>query len=578
MINIGCEVMNKVDFISDYFAGTYAYYLYQMGTFENDSEKTQYILNKEYLNAAKIALISNIMLGIKEDMVENKGNLVYQSKLFINSLEHSVFHIATKVDSGYQIGSYIFPDASTLVAIIRNKLAHGMYTMDLKHNRVILHHKGSDIILNIDKLSLFIVDSFANTINQKMTNKYERNIVYYTKNNSKSENPITDISEVKKMVKNFNAVNFTIETQNLLPVPMNCILRFESFLKNSYINFYDALTGTDYKQMVKFLADNGCKISYSFDILTDQDKINNVLKYADSEIVGNKNLNYIEQIKLLGMEIQKRLNSKYNSFNALASNVSNLVVLSAITKTSSVKYDDISRYITPRYLNLIKIGYDEFGMALISMFNTLFMYPFDDVYSIKGEYTFDKSDGLDFSKLDLSMVNPTTINIDNYPLVNAKEKVNSILRKQSNLVNNILIQENNLNNVKGNEKVELKIKEKIESLRKELSKYVSDYVNAYTDLTSVVYDYSMNKDYFRNKAIIEGIRNSIAHGNYEFVSNGKFSDTIIVFNDIYEGQLTFQAKLTFCEFEQLIFNNKDFLLSFVDEKISLTDQNKSKKK
>ena len=57
-------------------------------------------------------------------------NKITKSKVFVKSLEDTVSYIATKVSNGYKIGNYIFPNAETLVAIVRNKLAHGNFKID----------------------------------------------------------------------------------------------------------------------------------------------------------------------------------------------------------------------------------------------------------------------------------------------------------------------------------------------------------------------------------------------------------------------------------------------------------------
>ena len=156
--------VDKINCIEDYFIGTRAYYLFKLGQFYNKTEYMDFILDKRNLNGAKVGCLSNIMLGMKEDLVDTLGAMNYKSKVFVNSLESSVNFVATKVENGYKIGNYVFQDAATLVAIVRNKLAHGKYKIDFDHNRVILEHKGVDIVINIEKLINFIVMGFRNTI------------------------------------------------------------------------------------------------------------------------------------------------------------------------------------------------------------------------------------------------------------------------------------------------------------------------------------------------------------------------------------------------------------------------------
>jgi hypothetical protein len=100
----------------------------------------------------------------------------------------------------------------------------------------------------------------------------------------------------------------------------------------------------------------------------------------------------------------------------------------------------------------------------------------------------------------------------------------------------------------------------------------TSYNVANGEYNAIKNDFTVNSIYFQNKAIIEGIRNSIAHGHYEFISKGNIWDTEVIFNDIYEGRVTFQVKMTFDELTKLIDNNYMNVLNYVKNK------NVSKKK
>ena len=560
--------MDKINCIEDYFSGIRAYYLFKLGQFYNNLEYMSFILDKRNINASKIIFLSNIMLAIKEDLVDTKGAMNYQSKVFINSLEESVSFVATKVENGYKIGNYVFPNASTLVAIVRNKLAHGKYKMDLDHNRVILEHKGVDIVINIDKLINFILMSFRNTMKDIRSKKYERNIVYIRKNNKSRSNNFKTLSEVRGIIKSYNYINFVIESLNDFPVPYDCILLFESFLKDFDINGYLSLKSDRYKDLVEYLNKRSRKINYEFKNLTDESDIGRILDFADKEIIGNENLNYDQQLKIIGFEVQKSINEKHNTFNAIAANVDNLIELSAISKINSVDKDDLSSYIANYYVDEIKSGYDEYGMILIGMFNSLFVYPYDDVFETSGEYRINRTSGFDFSKLDLSMINPIVMNVDDSPLKNIEDRYIALLKRQTDISQKLNIQQNNLLKVKGNMIAEANINKGINDLKTSLASIICEIVDVNNEYNMIKNDFIVNRLYFENRTIIESIRNSIAHGNYKFIVVGDFFDTKIIFNDIYEGKNTFQLEITFREFEKMINNNYDMVLDFVRNKIN----------
>lgn len=558
--------MNKIDCIIDYFSSTRAFYLFYKGNFLNDNFYKSFILDKKYLIGAKVACVSNIMLAIKEDVVFNSGNLVYKSKIFLSSLEKSASFIATKVDNGYKLGNYVFSDVSLMVAVIRNKFAHGDYIIDFEHNRVILNYKENEIIINVDKLINFILMAFNNTMKDMITDKYERNLVYYTRGNKNRVKKIRDLSEVKSIVRNINYVNFILESVNGMPINENCIKLFDAFLNFFNKDTYMALKSDKYKILVLQLFNMGCSIRYEYKNLRDNDEINRIVNFASNEIVGNENLDYDQQIEVLELEVLKSINKDILGFDVIAANVNNLFILNAISKTNSVDRDVLSNYIFSQYNTQIRSGYGEYGITLISMFNSLFMYPFDDVYDNVGGYTYNRKDSFDFSKLDLSMINPVVITIDKQPLIDAENKINKIVSNQVNVSKKILVQRENLKKVSRNVNAINAINNNILNMEQHIISLFNDYLVSYNEYNNIYNDFNDNLLYFRNKAIIEGIRNSIAHGSYEFLCVGNYNDTQIIFNDIYDGNLTFNLKISFSELEMILENNFPVVMDYLYNK------------
>ncbi len=554
--------MEKIDCIEEYFSATRAYYLYFIGRFLNDLELMNYILEKRYLVGAKVSMISNIMLGIKEDLVENLGYLDYRTKLFTNELEKAVDQIAYKVNEGYKVGNYIFPDAATLVALLRNKLAHGNYKIDFDHNRIIINHRGTDIVFNIDKIVNFIAVAFNKTIFFSKKGVYQRDVLI--KKNDQRTKRMENIQEVKNLIKEFEHVQFTLESLDDSVIGLDSIQMLENFILYFKDNYTTALRSEYYKKIKNYFNKRNCKFSYKIRSLNNAKDRDAILEFSSNEVLKNPNLDYSQQEMIIGREIHQKMNREYNNFNPLYANFNNLFLLDAIGKTNSVKSEDLSYYIDNAYGIDLMVGFDEFGMSLFSMFNSLFLYPFDDVYDVEGGYQQNRSDNLDFSLLDLSMLEPTVININEYPKENAKSVCDNLLNRRQELFNRITVQQINLTKVSGNIKAESNINANIKQLQSELSIIESRYLVALQDYQDICNDFDNNKMYFRNKAIIEGIRNAIAHGNYQFITQGHFSETMIVFNDIYEGELTFQLKVKFSEFSQFIEENYMNVLNYIN--------------
>jgi len=566
--------MDKLNCIEDYYLGTKAYYLFWRGKHCDNLEWSQIILDHEYLMAAQISCISNLMLGIKEDLVENVGGFDYESKLFLKSLENSVSFIAVKEENGYRLDNYLFPDAASVVAIVRNKLAHGKYKIDFKHGRIVLFHKGVEMRISIYKLKNFIMRAFINMISDVKCPRYERNVVY-SKNHYdlKRKKRITNLAELKGIIRSYRCTDFILEPIKGEYVSKECITLLENFLSYYKTSPDTALNSGLYVNLCNSLKLNDCKLYYNYKKLNNENYEKDIIDYFNKQLKSNEYLNYIQEVELLGYEFQRKIDQKYNSFNPLAANIKNLILIESIYKNGSIDDNVLSSYVGEVLGKDMVFSYDEFGMTLICMFNSLFLYPYDDVYDTTGGYSVNRTDNFDFSNLDLSMVNPIKVTINDTPLVDAKDKLDGLYKKQVDVINKINEQNNHLNNVVGRPNVENVIKNNINKLKQILVSFISDYNVYEKEYLDIKDDYDNNAMYFRNKAIVEGIRNSIAHGHYEFITNGYFDDTIIWFKDIYEGKITFELKISFADFERMINENSEVLINFVNKKINLLNGN-----
>ena len=188
-------------------------------------------MSKESINAAKMGAISNILLAIKEDIVEEEPNHEFKSKILISELEKVVDAIATKEDNGYKINGVLFKDAASLVAEIRNRIAHGNYTLDLGHNRVILKRDGEDIKININNLQLFIMIAVKNYNIKVSPEEYERYILIFRKLEKNRTNPITSDEELISVLKDFNKITFTLKPKKGNLINPYVIERMQSIIR-----------------------------------------------------------------------------------------------------------------------------------------------------------------------------------------------------------------------------------------------------------------------------------------------------------------------------------------------------------
>jgi len=175
-------MINKEEGAINYIEGVNSYLNFLINDYNNI---TQSIPSKETLTSAKLAIISNMFLSIKENLVENVGNLCFSSKLLNNYLEENVSMIAKKTNQGYLADKYLFPSAGNLVAIIRNKLAHGKYLINYEDNYIeIQYFDGETEKISIDTSEATVgghggSDYFMmNSLNQVLNGKIAEGITF----------------------------------------------------------------------------------------------------------------------------------------------------------------------------------------------------------------------------------------------------------------------------------------------------------------------------------------------------------------------------------------------------------------
>lgn len=552
--------MQKKDCIIEYYLGNKANLFFLMGLIYKNNEHSHYILEPHYMSAAKVGCISNILLAIKETIVENKGELVYESKLFINELEKTVTAIATKDGTGYKIDNHYFESASSLVATLRNKIAHGDYVIDFDKNKIILNINSNNVRIDINKLALFIIMALKTTFSSIKGNEYKRNILLFKVKEKDRKAPLKLKSEIKNIIRSFKCTNFSIKEKDNGIISQDIIAAFELFLKHYKVN----QDSESIKQIRTFLTRNNIELQISDSSIKSEKETSDLLELLMNSILQIPN--YEDQIKMIGLEVQRIINSTYETTNPLISNLYNLCLLDAVEESASI---DLNRF--KDYLNkgMFYINYDNLASIAIAMFNALFSYSFDDLFKSASEYTLLPLDGLDYATLDLSLINVEKLELDTNVLISITDKHNGLLKRISETTQKKEETTNNLKNVqaRNNQKAITVLQSLTNSLDSMLATLNVSLQTSTQELSDATIFFNSNQAYLRNKAIIEGIRNAIAHGNYMVKSGVSTEDTTLIFSDIYEGKLTFKCEIKLMDFIDLLDMNASVVNNFLENKI-----------
>ena len=529
--------MNKEETIIKYFSGNYAYDLFLMGMIFGNPIYSEYISNKEYLNGAIMGNVSSIFLAIKEKMVDKNNNILLPFSL----MEKNVNLIANKTIDGYEINGYTFKDSYTLVTTIRNKLGHGEYLIDFAHNRVILKVSGNDIVIPIPKLTNFVISSFSSTLQNYNTSSFTRCFVY-TKSRVGKDKERYSLNEYKNMISMYYKYNITIKRKDGSPI--------EGYI---FDKFNETVTSFSKSLNLNELMNFERKVKE--DYVVSWNKVST--KNEDTNVLANflynsttPNTPYERVIEIVGYEVDKLFNKdKFDNFSMIVSGVHNLLLLNSIKELGTSNYEKVHDDIIRKYGKLY-IATDDLAQSLISSFNALFAYGYDDVLHNKNEYQNLDLDGFDYSLIDTSSFNVEVEKTDDGYITDLGVKENAI-KNNINKLNNALVSCNNsLAKVTSLGKLDAinKITNQINIINVNLSGYNNDLINIQSTINNVNSYVNTYSKLIKNEKIINGIRNSIAHGNYKVIQKETLKDSLIEFTDFYEGEVTFKASISINDF------------------------------
>ena len=550
--------MNKIDSMLDYYSGAKAYSLFLLNQFAGDEYDGSYILDKKNYNAARVSLISNILLGIKEEIVTKAPELKFETQIFADELAKSVSMIATKADNGYVIDGYSFSDAATVVAMIRNKLAHGNFMFDLDHNRVILDFAGTSVKLNIDKLATFVIYSLKNYFRRVKMKVCEKSFVMNEKAEKNRTKPLKDSKEVKRVISNFKKVEVTLKSKDGVIISKDLADMLDEVI-DAYKNTTNLKVFTLFKNMVKD--------KYDFDWNVTRVKFGNLDEFSDSLFEVLKDQEYTEAVNAIGDKVLKRV-TEGKKFSEIGASFNDFILLEAAYDLQSTDKDKISNYIANKYGNFFVASNEELAAVAVSLFNSLFGYLHDDLLDNENAFTSGDNTGFDYSTLDFSAFNVSYLKPDNGPIDSHKETYMGASKRLAAIQSKIQKNTESLNAVtlSGNTKAQAVLSANLNHDKSLEASMINDEASAkatYDDAVDYVTDNSL---LVYNRGIINGIRNSIAHGKYTVIQSGSFDDVRILFEDIYEGETTFKADISIADFLNFIYSSEAKVVAFVKSK------------
>ena len=561
--------------IIDYHNGIASYYGYLATNLGDDAFDPELIKDEDNITHAKVALMALYFTTEKEKIVKKKEIVggpanEFDPKIIDEKLAKSIEIIAKKDVDGYTIGDYTDENPSNIIALIRNKFAHGKYSVDAENKIIHFYHKKGtiDMPVSIDDLFLLICQSVVNLTGYPKTNEVTRVHAEHHHVMDLGFKHISSREEAKKFLQVARFREFKFSTLDKRDLEEDALEGFLAFLdKRKEI-------GED-KGTVNYITDlfnkvaykNKCVLNSRKTKLTDEE-IESILDYLDSNtgIYDLEDLKYQAEY-LLTLGVQKKM-PNYEANPILRGLIYNMHLLNGMDQGEF----DFEKLIEGKSSSMHQSTVECVVSGLLANFNALYIYPYEDVYLNGTRYAEDRFDQFNFFELDFSFINPKKLTIYSAPLDQAQMEYNgkySEAMKQLDKVNKAkenLAKAEEKNNDKGIEYWE----NYIEKEYKEYLKMIGNLIILQTDLQILQSDYDINPDYFRNRAIVEGIRNAIAHGNItinKFVGPKLIDDITITFKDIYEGEVTFELEISIRDFEKLFQGRNMYpIIDFLNRK------------
>lgn len=523
-----------IETLNTFYGSILVYSMMITDIFDDKAKDFRYILEPKKFDIATFGIACGILLYVKDDIIEGVTEN-FSSKIFEQNLVEAVKIIAEKQSDGFYIDNHKFNDAPSVVGEIRNAIAHGNFKLDIENSTVTLFIREADAVtLDITKFSKMVASCFKNSLKKPNKSIYEREFLYSEKKETNRTKPFKNKAELERFAQTIRVKKLTLKRNDGKPLDKFSVDYFEKVFKF-------------FKQNQSFELIDMFNSSFpDYNIEVNQERPNyKIIKIAVDEVYPNLNSDmlYKHQVDLLCKTAEAKRYPKFNLVNSL---LKNLGIASLLKKMNITDKESTLEYLKSN-TDLDFIGYNELAGVSLILFMSVFSYGNDSLYK-----------EFDYEKLDLQNINIIYIEADNEAKTKLEDAKTSI--------------KNDLNDLK-------KKKRKAQKSIEKAKAYGSvDGVNHLNNVLTTIDEKialltqqdvaTEEKLQFvlsckSNARIINGIRNCIAHGNYKLITTEN-NETYFLFEDIHDGKTTFKCEVEIIDFVNMIYNNHETVVNFVN--------------
>lgn len=530
---------------------------------EEDKEKEWYKILSESKNIDKpssdyiqkmIISLSALVISLhKESIIEKDSNKNLSILVDTPSYKEILNHFCIKKDNKYYIDEIEFTSHLECLDFIRNKLLHGDY--HIKDDEIYLNKEGKIGKIKFSKLVNYTL--VLGDLTKCKDKEIESSLVLCS--------PFTDdvFSHLNLITERMYYVDFKITVKGTRTIDSGIIkLLNEIEDLTHYYNVEEKMYPIDavlyaLNDKEDELKQKKCIVSYNLGRYIEKPNSKEIITRFLKEY---RTLKKYKDIKLNDIVNYLTTNTFYDSKDHLNKSFEmltyQLLRLMPNAVGSVIRHDAPEDAFTEEYGKKIPFN--------ILKFYCYFNYGLDKIHSSSHDTLLrDILEGnkLDYSQLDLSlfedinMISEITINNynDQYQgIINEYNKKEASYKKALGDYNNYIAKTNTPNPA-----VEAKLLSIVQTGK--------DSFDKIKDLKDKADNFDLNK-YTKNLNIINHLRNSIAHGNYE-IEDSDANNIYFIFNDIYNGVCTYSLKKKSDDFAKL-FDSRNLIHDYL-EKLSL---------
>ncbi len=524
-------------------------------------------LDEKSINLLKVGYATFALLLWKDEIIKKDSEYNLSTTVVEEILDEHI-NIITNKKNIWSIGEIEFTSSLDLLNVLRNKLAHGDY--QIKENEIILEINDKIGSVNIDRLLDLTIQLDQNL---SLIQKQKENTVGMIRNKNALENiNIKTKSDLDKALSNMSYIEIKEKPRKLCLRTKEYIalaINLKKVVKTSIQNLrkVDNLTSVPKLKFLLEQVNMDAKVTETMS--TDLEATEKARKMYVSRINEMRAISPIMQQKYLAFWLQEAIKKEMQKKSISFGIVNNEVLLKELKKNLNRNLINIIEQ--NKFGPLLTVENEKTVLtAYLINFYFTYIYALDNILNEKNKEDIRdivENKAFDFSKLDLSGIK-NQMDIETKNFSNFEGQTNKLDSDILNLDTRIYKLQNIIDSLKNVivSHPEKKIIYDKNILIQEEALSKRDYIIGLKERVEKYYKEDLPR-YKKNRAIIEHIRNSIAHGNISLnIFNGNYTleDALLTFNDEHDGKTT-TIQLTLKEFETLFSNeNIKTILDFIN--------------